>query len=106
MKLHPSQTAHPDRSQPVLMLQPSELTLDSGVTPHSMRRFVVVVVLIGSFTAGLGIANLASGFVGGQIWTVVAFVAAVCAVGLAVELWYVSRRIERVRFANRNANPS
>ncbi|MGH3064756.1 MAG: hypothetical protein ACRDOF_00470, partial [Gaiellaceae bacterium] len=77
-----------------------------GVTPHRMRRFAVEVMLIGAFAAGLGIANLASGFIGGHIWTVVAFAGTICAVGLAVELWYVSRRIERVRFANRNANPS
>jgi len=77
-----------------------------GVTPQGMRRLAVVVVLVGAFTAGLGTANLASGFVGGQIWTVVAFVGVACAVGLAVELWYVSRRIERARFANRTPNHS
>jgi len=62
-----------------------------------MRRFAVMVVAVGLFAAGLGMANASSGFIGGQIWTAVALVGALCCAGLAAELWYVSRRIERVR---------
>jgi hypothetical protein len=71
-----------------------------------MRRFAVVVVLFAAFMAGLGIANLVTGFIGAQTYTVVALVSAALGIGGAVEVWYVSRRIERARFANRNVNPS
>lgn len=77
-----------------------------GVTPRAMRRFAIVVGFIGSFTAALGIANLISGFIGSQIWTVVALVGTACAVGLTAELWYVSRRIEHGPTLDQNANPS
>ena len=54
-----------------------------------MRNFAVVVLFLGTFAAGLGIV------IGGQFGTVIALVATISSLGLAGELWYVSRRIER-----------
>lgn len=42
----------------------------------------------------LGVANLATDF-SSRIVTLLAFIAAAASLGLAVELWYVSHRIER-----------
>ncbi|MGH3110242.1 MAG: hypothetical protein ACRDQT_04910 [Gaiellaceae bacterium] len=76
------------------------------MTPRGMRRFAVFVVFFSAYMAVLGIANLATGFIGGNTFTIVAVASAILGLGGAVEVWYVSRRIERVRFANRNAKPS
>jgi hypothetical protein len=44
----------------------------------------------------LAVANLAAGFAGGLV-TVLAFFAGVVTMGLALEMWYVSRRIDRTQ---------
>ena len=51
--------------------------------------------MIGAAACVVGIANLISGFLGGGILTVLAFIAAGACLGLALEMRYVSRRIER-----------
>ena len=54
------------------------------------------MAVVGVYALALAVANLAMGFAGG-LMTVLAFVAAAAAIGLAAEMWYVSRRIERAR---------
>jgi len=65
------------------------------MTPRQMRVFAVVVLFFGFFAAGLAVANIIGALSGSWFWTVVPLVVTVSAFGLAYELWYVSRRIER-----------
>ena len=66
------------------------------MSPRSMRKWAVGVGVVGVYALAIGLANLATGFSGRTV-TVLALIAAVAAVGLALEMWYVSRRIERAR---------
>lgn len=59
-----------------------------------MRKWAVAVGVIAAGAFALGITNLITSFSGGLV-TVLAFIACAAGVGLIVELWYVSRRIER-----------
>ena len=67
----------------------------SFVSPRGMRRFAVVVAFIGVGAIALGIACIAADFAGSVV-AALAFLSAALAAGLAAELWYVSRRIERL----------
>jgi hypothetical protein len=69
------------------------------MSPRSMRKSAVGVAVVSAFFFALGLANLATGFAGGSILTVLALIGAASALGLALEMWYVSRRIARINFA-------
>ncbi len=72
------------------------------MSPRSMRKWAIGVGIVGTFALALGLANVAVGFSGGVV-TILALIAATAAVGLALEMWYVSRRIDRMQ---NSAKPS
>jgi predicted membrane channel-forming protein YqfA (hemolysin III family) len=65
-----------------------------------MRRFALLVVLVATTLAPILIVNVLTDWLGGWwFWTVMPLIGMVAAFGLALELLYVSRRIERSNFA-------
>ena len=65
-----------------------------------MRRFAVLVVLMGTALTAILVVNVLTGWLSDSwFWIVVPIIGVVSAFGLAFELWYVSRRIERSNFA-------
>lgn len=65
--------------------------------PEAVRFIAVVVLLFSAYTAFLGTLNLVDGFIGGQVFTAVAFAGAICGALAARSIWRLSRKIETLR---------
>ncbi len=70
-------------------------------SPPNANPPAVFVLLFSGYMAFLGTLNPVDGFIGGRVFTAVAFTGAICGVLGARSIWRLGRKIETLRLDDR-----